>query len=339
MSTAPPIPEFPSFPSVNEKEVDKALRPRRFDDFRGQKETISNLEVFVQAAKLRNEPLDHILFHGPPGLGKTSLAHIISNEMDSNIKTSTGPSISRPGDLAGLLTNLKRGEVLFIDEIHRLQPSVEEYLYPAMEDYKIDIILDSGVNSRSIPLIIEPFTLIGATTRAGLLTDPLRSRFPIDSRLEYYPPSVLEGIVHRSATLLNCKIEKRAAMEIAKRSRGTPRLSNNYLRRVRDFAQVEGDGSITYSIVMRTLEALQVDEFGLNELDNKILRAIIDKFRGGPVGLTNIATVCGEEPGTIEEVYEPFLIMEGFIKRTPRGRMATQRAYKHLKKDSFKDIG
>ncbi|MCK9481687.1 MAG: Holliday junction branch migration DNA helicase RuvB [Bacteroidia bacterium] len=313
-----------------EIEAEKALRPLSFSDFTGQTATIANLEVFVGAAKQRGEALDHVLLHGPPGLGKTTLAHIISKELGTNLKVTSGPVLEKPGDLAGLLTNLEKGDVLFIDEIHRLSPVVEEYLYSAMEDFRIDIMLDSGPSARSVQISIEPFTLIGATTRSGLLTSPLRARFGITSRLEYYDAELLTKIILRSAHLLKVTIEKDAAVEIAKRSRGTPRVANALLRRTRDFAQIKGDGKITVKIAEIALKALNVDDFGLDEMDNKILSTIIQKFKGGPVGLTTIATAVGEDAGTIEEVYEPFLIMQGFLARTPRGREATVNAYKHL---------
>lgn len=313
-----------------EKEYEKALRPKSFDDFFGQEKIIDNIKIFVQAAKKRNEPLDHVLLHGPPGLGKTTLSHIISNELKSNLRISSGPVLDKPGDLAGLLTNLETGDVLFIDEIHRLNPVVEEYLYSAMEDYKIDIMLDSGPNARSVQISLDPFTLIGATTRAGLLTSPLRSRFGINARLEYYDAELLEKIVHRSAKILNCPIDDNAAVEIARRSRGTPRIVNNLLRRTRDFAEIKGDGTITIEIAEIALKALNIDQDGLDDMDNRILRTIIEKFSGGPVGISTIATACGEEGETIEEVYEPFLIKEGYIKRTSRGRETTALAYTHL---------
>lgn len=313
-----------------EKEYEKALRPKSFDDFFGQEKIIDNIKIFVQAAKKRNEPLDHVLLHGPPGLGKTTLSHIISNELKSNLRISSGPVLDKPGDLAGLLTNLETGDVLFIDEIHRLNPVVEEYLYSAMEDYKIDIMLDSGPNARSVQISLDPFTLIGATTRAGLLTSPLRSRFGINARLEYYDAELLEKIVHRSAKILNCPIDDNAAVEIARRSRGTPRIVNNLLRRTRDFAEIKGDGTITIEIAEIALKALNIDQDGLDDMDNRILRTIIEKFSGGPVGISTIATACEEEGETIEEVYEPFLIKEGYIKRTSRGRETTALAYTHL---------
>lgn len=314
----------------DEKEFDKALRPIIFDDFSGQDKVVDNIKIFVEAAQKRGEALDHVLLHGPPGLGKTTLSYIIANELNSSIKISSGPVLDKPGDLAGLLTNLEENDVLFIDEIHRLNPIVEEYLYSAMEDYRIDIMLDSGPNARSVQLTLAPFTLVGATTRAGLLTSPLRARFGINARLEYYDASLLTTIIHRSAGILNTTIDKDAAKEIARRSRGTPRIANNLLRRTRDFADVKGDGRITKSIADMALKALNVDQHGLDDMDNRILSTIIEKFKGGPVGISTIATACGEEAETIEEVYEPFLIMEGYLKRTSRGREATERAYKHL---------
>ncbi|HSZ72915.1 MAG TPA: Holliday junction branch migration DNA helicase RuvB [Cytophagaceae bacterium] len=316
--------------NAGEKDVEKALRPLSFEDFAGQEKIIENLRVFVYAAKQRGEALDHVLLHGPPGLGKTTLSHIISNELGSQIKITSGPVLEKPGDLAGLLTNLDSGDVLFIDEIHRLNPVVEEYLYSAMEDYKIDIVLDSGPNARSVQIGLNPFTLIGATTRSGLLTAPLRARFGINARLEYYNAELLTGIVKRSSDILNTPITADASYEIARRSRGTPRIANNLLRRTRDFAQVKGKGHITIDISKIALDALNVDLNGLDEMDNRILATIIDKFKGGPVGLTTIATACGEEAETIEEVYEPFLIQEGFLQRTSRGREATHKAYLHL---------
>jgi len=314
-----------------EKEIEKALRPLSFSDFTGQQKVVDNIKIFVQAAKQRQEPLDHVLLHGPPGLGKTTLSYIIANELESSIKISSGPVLDKPGDLAGLLTNLEPHDVLFIDEIHRLNPVVEEYLYSAMEDFKIDILLDSGPNARSVQIKLNPFTLIGATTRAGLLTSPLRARFGINARLEYYDSELLKKIVKRSAKILDAPIEDEAAFELARRSRGTPRISNNLLRRTRDFAQIKGDGTINKAIAQMALKALDVDEDGLDDMDNRILLAIIEKFKGGPVGLTTIATAVSEEAETIEEVYEPFLIQEGYIKRTSRGRETTELAYKHLK--------
>ncbi len=311
-------------------ELDNKLRPLQFKDFRGQKQIVENLEIFVQAAKMRGEALDHVLLHGPPGLGKTTLSNIISNEMGVGMKITSGPVLDKPGDLAGLLTNLENHDVLFIDEIHRLSPIVEEYLYSAMEDFRIDIMIDKGPSARSVQLELNPFTLIGATTRSGLLTAPLRARFGINAHLEYYDAEVLKGIVKRSARILEVGITDDAASEIAFRSRGTPRIVNSLLRRVRDFAQVKGDGNIDMDITKHALKALNIDEYGLDEMDNRILLCIIDKFKGGPVGITTIATAVGEESGTIEEVYEPFLIKEGFIKRTPRGREATELSYKHL---------
>ena len=313
-----------------DKEYENALRPLTFDDFNGQRKVVDNLRVFVEAAKYRGEPLDHTLLHGPPGLGKTTLSQIIANELGVGFKITSGPVLDKPGDLAGILTSLEPNDVLFIDEIHRLQPVVEEYLYSAMEDYRIDIMIDKGPSARSIQIDLNPFTLIGATTRSGMLTAPLRARFGINMHLEYYDPETLKKIIKRSAMLLKVPIEDDAAMEIARRSRGTPRIANGLLRRVRDFAQVKGNGTITSAIAQLSLGALNIDSYGLDEIDNKILLTIIDKFRGGPVGVSTIATAIGEDADTVEEVYEPFLIMEGFIKRTPRGRMATALAYEHL---------
>ena len=317
---------------MTEKEQDNALRPLRFDDFAGQSKIVSNLRIFVEAARMRGESLDHVLLFGPPGLGKTTLSNIIANELGVGFKVTSGPVLDKPGDLAGLLTSLEDNDVLFIDEIHRLSPIVEEYLYSAMEDYHIDIMIDKGPSARTIQIDLNKFTLIGATTRSGLLTSPLRARFGINCHLEYYDAHVLAGIVERSARLLGIHIESKAAAEISRRSRGTPRIANALLRRVRDFAQVKGNGAIDLEIARYALEALNIDTFGLDEIDNKLLSTIIDKFKGGPVGLNTIATAMGEDAGTIEDVYEPYLIKEGFIKRTPRGREATELAYKHLGK-------
>ncbi len=316
--------------SKEDNDIDRALRPLSFDDFAGQDTILENLKVFVSAAKQRDEALDHTLFHGPPGLGKTTLAHILANELNVGIKLTSGPVLDKPGDLAGLLTNLQARDILFIDEIHRLSPIVEEYLYSAMEDYKIDILIESGPNARTVQINLEPFTLVGATTRSGLLTAPMRARFGISNRLQYYSTELLGTIVERSAEILNVPIDQEAAIEIAGRSRGTPRISNGLLRRVRDFAQIKGDGTIDMKITQYGLNALQVDAHGLDEMDNKILTTLIDKFKGGPVGITTLATAVSENAETIEEVYEPFLIQQGFIVRTPRGREVTTRAYRHL---------
>lgn len=324
---------------MSEKEQDNALRPLRFADFAGQAKIVSNLKIFVEAAKIRNEALDHVLLFGPPGLGKTTLSNIIANELGVGFKVTSGPVLDKPGDLAGLLTSLEENDVLFIDEIHRLSPIVEEYLYSAMEDYRIDIMIDKGPSARTIQIDLNKFTLIGATTRSGLLTSPLRARFGINCHLEYYDADVLAGIVIRSAGLLGIDIDSKAAGEIARRSRGTPRIANALLRRVRDFAQVKGDGTIDLDIARYALEALNIDTFGLDEVDNKLLCTIIDKFKGGPVGLNTIATAMSEDAGTIEDVYEPYLIKEGFIKRTPRGREATELAYKHLGKSPVQQQG
>lgn len=316
-----------------DKDFERALRPLNFGDFQGQKKIVENLEIFVRAAKMRGESLDHVILHGPPGLGKTTLSTIIANELGVGIKITSGPVLDKPGDLAGLLTNLEENDVLFIDEIHRLSPVVEEYLYSAMEDFRIDIMIDKGPAARSVQIQLNPFTLIGATTRSGLLTAPLRARFGINCHLEYYDIDILSGIINRSAAILNIGITSLAAKEIASRSRGTPRIANSLLRRVRDFAMVKGNGNIDHEITRYALEALNIDKYGLDQMDNKILLTIIEKFKGGPVGLTTIATAVGEDAGTLEEVYEPFLIKEGFLKRTPRGREVTELAYKHLGKD------
>lgn len=321
--------------SKGEKEFESALRPLRFDDFNGQPKVVENLEIFVEAAKYRGEPLDHTLLYGPPGLGKTTLSNIIANELGVGFKITSGPVLDKPGDLAGILTSLEPNDVLFIDEIHRLSPIVEEYLYSAMEDYRIDIMIDKGPSARSIQIDLNPFTLVGATTRSGMLTAPLRARFGINMHLEYYDPETLQRIIKRSAMLMRVPIEDDAALEIARRSRGTPRIANSLLRRVRDFAQVKGNGTITCDIANLSLRALNIDQYGLDEIDNKILLTIIDKFKGGPVGLSTIGTAIGEDAGTIEEVYEPYLIMEGFIKRTPRGRMATPLAYEHMGRNTY----
>jgi holliday junction DNA helicase RuvB len=313
-----------------EKLIEKALRPKLLDDFNGQQKIVDNLQIFIQAAKQRGDALDHVLLHGPPGLGKTTLSHIVANELEASMKMTSGPVMEKPGDLAGILTNLEPGDVLFIDEIHRLNTVVEEYLYSAMEDYRIDIMIDSGPNARSIQIALNPFTLVGATTRMGLLTAPLRARFGITCHLDYYDVPTLENIIKRSSEILNVPITDEGAHEIARRSRGTPRIANALLRRIRDFAQIKGTGEIDRNIARIGLAALDVDEHGLDDMDNRILSAIIHKFKGGPVGLTTIGTAVGEEAGTIEEVHEPFLIMEGYLQRTPRGRVATDKAYKHI---------
>lgn len=321
-----------AFMSASEKEVEKVLRPQGFFEFNGQEKLIDNLKVFIEAARKRGEALDHVLLHGPPGLGKTTLSHIIANELQVNLKITSGPVLEKAGDLAGLLTSLNEKDVLFIDEIHRLSTVVEEYLYQAMEDFKLDILIETGPNARTVQIKLNPFTLVGATTRSGMLSAPLRSRFGITSRIEYYSSEVLQTIIERAAQILNTEITKEGSFEVARRSRGTPRIANNLLRRLRDFAQVKGEGIITIDIAKYGLNALNVDEHGLDEMDNRILSAIIEKFAGGPVGVTTIATAVGEEPGTIEEVYEPFLIQEGYIQRTPRGREATAKAYRHIGK-------
>ena len=325
--------------SDSERDFEKALRPLSFDDFSGQDKILENLRVFVMAARMRKEPLDHMLLHGPPGLGKTTLANIVANELGVGFKVTSGPVLDKPGDLAGLLTSLEPNDVLFIDEIHRLSPIVEEYLYSAMEDYRIDIMIDKGPSARSIQIDLNPFTLVGATTRSGLLTSPLRARFGINCHLEYYDHTVLTRIIERSAHLLGVPCPREAATEVALRSRGTPRICNALLRRVRDFAQVKGSGKIDPEIARYALEALNIDKYGLDEIDNKILTTIIDKFKGGPVGLSTIATALGEDPGTLEEVYEPYLIKEGFIKRTPRGREVTELAYTHLGRTKAGEYG
>jgi len=318
--------EFPE----EERQFDKALRPTLLEEFSGQPKIVENMKIFIEAAKLRGEALDHVLLHGPPGLGKTTLSHIVANELGATLRLSSGPVIEKPGDLAGLLTNLQEGDVLFIDEIHRLNNVVEEYLYSAMEDYRIDIMIDTGPSARSVQISLNPFTLVGATTRLGLITPPMRARFGINFHLDYYDVKILDTIIKRSASILDIPIEDDGALEIARRSRGTPRIANALLRRVRDFAQIKGDGIINHEIAQYALSALNVDVHGLDEMDNRILKVIIEKFNGGPVGITTIGTAVGEESGTIEEVYEPFLIMEGFVQRTPRGRVATPKAFKHL---------
>ncbi len=333
------IEDFDIRGQMTEKEQDNALRPLSFDDFAGQQKIVENLRIFVQAARMRGESLDHTLLFGPPGLGKTTLSNIIANELGVGFKVTSGPVLDKPGDLAGLLTSLETNDVLFIDEIHRLSPIVEEYLYSAMEDYRIDIMIDKGPSARTINIDLNHFTLVGATTRSGLLTSPLRARFGINCHLEYYDAAVLAGIVRRSARLLGVQISSDAAGEIARRSRGTPRIANALLRRVRDFAQVKGNGAIDMEIARYALEALNIDTFGLDEIDNKLLTTIIDKFRGGPVGLNTLATAMGEDAGTIEEVYEPYLIKEGFLQRTPRGREVTELAYRHLGKTPWNKLG
>lgn len=320
-----------------DNDLDKALRPLSFSDFRGQDSIVKNLSIFVEAARLRGEPLDHVLLYGPPGLGKTTLSQIIANHLNVNVKTSSGPVLDKPGDLAGILTSLEPNDVFFIDEIHRLSPIVEEYLYSAMEDYKIDIVIDKGPGARSIQIDLNPFTLVGATTRSGLLTSPLRARFGINCHLEYYDKNTLSEIIRRSATLLNVTIDEQSSLEIARRSRGTPRIANALLRRVRDFAQVIGNGNIDLDITNQSLTALNIDTYGLDDMDRKIIMSIMDKFSGGPVGLSTIATSIGEDSGTIEDVYEPYLIQQGFIKRTPRGRMVTELAYKHFNRSDFRN--